>query len=79
MGEKEPADDDRRGRDVAEPARGIYKKLIVRDGRLVGAILLGDSSAAPSLMQAFDRGTSRCPSERADAALRPRRAGATAE
>ena len=27
----------------AEPARGVYKKLIVRDGHLAGAILLGDS------------------------------------
>ncbi len=26
----------------AEPKRGVYKKLIVRDSRLVGGILLGD-------------------------------------
>ena len=40
----------------AEPSRGVYKKLIVRNGRLAGAILLGDTSIAPALLQAFDRG-----------------------
>ena len=40
-----------------EPAKGIYKKLIVRDGRLVGGILMGDISKAAYLMQAFDRDT----------------------
>ncbi len=40
----------------SEPSRGVYKKLIVRDGKLAGAILLGDASAAPDLLQAFDRG-----------------------
>ena len=47
----------------SEPARGIYKKLIVRDGRLVGGILMGDISKAAYLMQAFDR-DSRLPDER---------------
>ena len=41
----------------SEAKRGTYKKLIVRDGRLVGGILLGDISKAPYLMQAFDRNT----------------------
>jgi nitrite reductase (NADH) large subunit len=40
----------------SEPGRGIYKKLIVRNGRLAGAILLGDTSNAPALLQAYDRG-----------------------
>jgi nitrite reductase (NADH) large subunit len=40
-----------------EPKKGTYKKLVIRDGRLVGAILLGDISKAAYLMQAFDRGT----------------------
>ena len=40
-----------------EPKRGIYKKLIVRDGRLMGAILLGDLRKAAYLMQTFDRNT----------------------
>ncbi|MCW3061187.1 MAG: Nitrite reductase large subunit [Capsulimonas sp.] len=41
----------------ADPKRGIYKKLIVRDDQLIGAILLGDSSKAAPLMQHFDHGT----------------------
>ena len=41
----------------SEAKRGTYKKLIVRDGRLVGGILLGDINKAPYLMQAFDRNT----------------------
>ncbi len=46
-----------------EPAKGTYKKLIVRDGRLVGGILMGDISKAAFLMQAFDR-DSPLPEER---------------
>ncbi len=46
-----------------EPARGTYKKLIVRDGRLVGGILMGDISKAAYLIQAFDR-DSALPEER---------------
>lgn len=38
-----------------EPKKGTYKKLIVRNGRLVGGILMGDISKAAYLMQAFDR------------------------
>jgi NAD(P)H-nitrite reductase large subunit len=49
----------------SEPSRGIYKKLVVRDGRLGGAILLGDAGAAPMLLQAFDRGT-ELPDNRAE-------------
>ena len=46
-----------------EPSKGTYKKLIVRDGRLVGGILMGDISKAAFLMQAFDR-DSKLPDER---------------
>ncbi|HEX6068242.1 MAG TPA: FAD-dependent oxidoreductase, partial [Longimicrobiaceae bacterium] len=38
-----------------EHARGIYKKLLVREGRLAGAILLGDTSRGAHLLQLFDR------------------------
>jgi NAD(P)H-nitrite reductase large subunit len=38
----------------AEPSRGIYKKLIIRDGRLMGGILLGDSGKAANLLHAFE-------------------------
>lgn len=41
----------------AEPKRGVYKKLIIRDDILIGAMLLGDNSKAAPLMQAFDRQT----------------------
>ena len=56
MGEKEP---DRESDEVvmyAEPSRGVYKKLIVRDGYLAGAILLSDGLTAPRPLQVFDRG-----------------------
>jgi NAD(P)H-nitrite reductase large subunit len=41
----------------ADPVRGVYKKLVVRDGVVVGAVLLGDLSTAGTVTQAFDRGT----------------------
>lgn len=39
-----------------EAARGIYQKLLIRDGRLAGAILLGDVDPGVRLLQLFDRG-----------------------
>ncbi|MBV9653683.1 MAG: NAD(P)/FAD-dependent oxidoreductase [Acetobacteraceae bacterium] len=47
----------------SEPKRGIYKKLIVREGRLIGGILMGDIEKAAFLMQTFDR-DSPLPEER---------------
>ncbi len=49
----------------AEPSRGVYKKLIVREGKLHGAIVLGDASVVPGLLQAFDR-DSVLPEDRAE-------------
>jgi nitrite reductase (NADH) large subunit len=49
MGEKQGRDADDEVVTYAEPGRGVYHKLIVRDGKLAGAILLGDTSAAPAL------------------------------
>jgi len=40
----------------SEPGRGVYKSVIIRDDRLIGATLLGDVSKVGFLMQAFDRG-----------------------
>ncbi|GAA3243485.1 nitrite reductase large subunit NirB [Dactylosporangium siamense] len=40
----------------SEPGRGVYKSVIIRDGRLVGATLLGDVGKVGYLMQAFDQG-----------------------
>jgi nitrite reductase (NADH) large subunit len=57
MGIVEPRDENDEVVQFSEPKRGTYKKLIVRDGRLVGGILLGDISKAAYLTQAFDRNT----------------------
>jgi nitrite reductase (NADH) large subunit len=40
---------------VFEDRRGVYRKLVVRDGRLAGAMLVGCTDAAPALVQMFDR------------------------
>ncbi len=37
-----------------EPNRGIYKKLVIRDNKLLGAILLGDTDTADALIQIFN-------------------------
>ncbi|MGI4976409.1 MAG: FAD-dependent oxidoreductase [Janthinobacterium lividum] len=55
MGQTEPTDENDEVVQFTEPRRGTYKKLIVRDGRLVGGILMGDISKAAYLMQAYDR------------------------
>ena len=61
MGDTRPGlADVRDGLDVlvwADPARHVYKKLVVRDGVLVGAVLVGDVSTAGQVTQAFDRST----------------------
>jgi NAD(P)H-nitrite reductase large subunit/predicted pyridoxine 5'-phosphate oxidase superfamily flavin-nucleotide-binding protein len=38
----------------AELRRGTYKKLVIRDSKLVGAILLGDNGRAANLLHAFE-------------------------
>ena len=55
MGLKEPERPDDEFVQFSEPSRGIYQTVIIRDGMLVGATLLGDVSKAASLTQAFDR------------------------
>jgi nitrite reductase (NADH) large subunit len=40
---------------VFEERRGVYRKLIVRNGKLAGAMLVGCAEAAPALVQIFDR------------------------
>ena len=44
MGLKTPERDDDEFVQFSEPRRGVYKSVIIRDGRLVGATLLGDVS-----------------------------------
>jgi nitrite reductase (NADH) large subunit len=63
MGINEPSEDRDEVIQFSEPKKGTYKKLIVREGRLVGGILMGDISKAAYLMQAFDR-DSPLPEER---------------
>jgi assimilatory nitrate reductase electron transfer subunit len=40
----------------ADPAGGTYAKLVVRDQRLAGAIMLGDNPSVGTVIQLFDRG-----------------------
>ncbi len=40
----------------SEPRHGVYKTIVIRDGKLVGATLLGDVSKVSFLTQAFDSG-----------------------
>lgn len=63
MGLTEPSEEGDETIQFSEPKKGIYKKLIVRDGRLIGGILLGEIGKAAYLMQAFDR-DSPLPEER---------------
>lgn len=57
MGITDPTEEGDEVVQFTEPKKGTYKKLIVRNGRLVGGILLGDISKAPYLTQAFERNT----------------------
>jgi assimilatory nitrate reductase electron transfer subunit len=42
---------------LADPARGRYAKLVVRNDKVVGAILFGVPDAAATITQLYDRGT----------------------
>ena len=55
MGLREPERADDEVVRFSEPRRGVYKSVIIRDGKLVGATLLGDTRKAAFLIQAFDR------------------------
>ena len=55
-GDKDPLDEDDEVVTYVEPNRNVYKKVIVRDGKVKGAILLGDGLTMPRILQAFDRG-----------------------
>ena len=54
-GDKDALTEDDEVVTYVEPNRHVYKKVIVRDGKVAGAILLGDGAAAPRILQAFDR------------------------
>ncbi|HEV8713843.1 MAG TPA: nitrite reductase large subunit NirB, partial [Candidatus Binatia bacterium] len=48
-----------------EPSRGVYKKMVIRDSKLAGAILLGETDTAGVLTQMFSLETV-LPERRAD-------------
>jgi nitrite reductase [NAD(P)H] large subunit len=55
MGVKTPERDDDEFVQYSEPRRGVYKTVVVRDDKLIGATLVGDVGKVAFLMQAFDR------------------------
>ncbi|HEV3027606.1 MAG TPA: nitrite reductase large subunit NirB, partial [Planctomycetota bacterium] len=65
MGETRPASDEDEVIVYREPKRGVYKKLIIRDEKLAGAILLGELDTFTLLMQHFLSG-SKVSARRAD-------------
>ncbi|MCE5292787.1 MAG: nitrite reductase large subunit NirB [Nocardiaceae bacterium] len=54
MGVKGPEHEDDEFVQFYEPSSGVYKSIVVRDDKLIGAMLLGDISKAGSLQQAFE-------------------------
>jgi nitrite reductase (NADH) large subunit len=57
MGSLEPELDSDQVFQIVEERRNAYRKLVLRDGRLLGAMLVGNTKAASTLVQLFDRGT----------------------
>jgi assimilatory nitrate reductase electron transfer subunit len=55
MGETGLGDDEAEILRFTDPTRGTYKKVVIRDERLVGAILLGETGTAGLLTQLYDR------------------------
>ena len=49
--------------EVTNPVLGSHRKLVVRDGAIVGATLVGDLSRIGLLTQHYDRGTVLAPTE----------------
>jgi nitrite reductase (NADH) large subunit len=56
MGRVEPELESDEVIQIVETRRGAYRKMIVRDGKLVGALFVGNTAAAATLVQIFDRG-----------------------
>jgi assimilatory nitrate reductase electron transfer subunit len=54
MGETGLGDDEAEVVRFTDPTRGTYKKIVIRDGRLAGAILLGETATAGLLTQLYD-------------------------
>ncbi|MGC4089383.1 MAG: FAD-dependent oxidoreductase [Polyangiaceae bacterium] len=56
MGNLEPELESDQVLQIIEERRNSYRKIIVRDGKLVGAMLVGNTLATANLVQLFDRG-----------------------
>jgi nitrite reductase (NADH) large subunit len=56
MGVNTPERDDDEFLVISEPTRGVHLSVVIRDDRLIGATLLGDTRKVAFLTQAFDRG-----------------------
>jgi nitrite reductase (NADH) large subunit len=78
MGIVEPERDSDEVVQIIEDRKGVYRKLIVRDGRLIGAVLVGDTEAAATLVQLFDRGDP-LPANRLDVLCSPTAAPVAAD
>src|SRR5574337_540612 len=65
IGETSPAGPQDEVVSYIEPARGVYKKMVIRENRLVGTILLGETDTAGVLTQMFLLGA-ELPARRAD-------------
>jgi nitrite reductase (NADH) large subunit len=63
MGVNTPQRDDDEFLVISEPRRGVHLSVVIRDDKLIGATLLGDTRKVAYLTQAFDRG-SPLPEER---------------
>ena len=62
---------------LADPVRRTYRKVVVRDGRVLGALLVGDVSAAGAVTRAFD-GLLPLPPDRRDLLFPPQPEGKVA-
>jgi assimilatory nitrate reductase electron transfer subunit len=80
MGETDPAgpDDSAEVLHFSDPTRGTYKKIVLRDGRVTGAILLGQIDTVGTVTQLFDRGAP-APSDRLALLFADRGAPASAQ
>ncbi len=56
MGVQGPENDDDEHVVFTEPKRGVFKSVVIRDDKVVGATLVGDTKKVAFLTQAFDRG-----------------------
>jgi assimilatory nitrate reductase electron transfer subunit len=79
MGETRGDDDDPSTEvlQFSDRGRGTYKKLVLRGGRLVGAILVGDLATVGTVTQLFERGAP-APDDRLPLLFAPRRGRGTA-